>query len=199
MIQKTVLKIGVFGDSIVGKTCLINNYIGVNFWEERATIGIDYYLKAIKSSDNNDYLLRIIDIAGIERFRIMTLKLLKNCKGIILVYSIDNKQSFENIRYKWINDIKDHINISEVPIILVGNKKDLENERIISKEEGRKVAEDNNFLFFETSAKTGENINEIFKKLIEIVPKDNNNIINNNILNNYNNDKIDKEGKCIII
>ena len=195
-----ILNIGVMGDTMTGKTSLINYYNGIGFKEKLVnTIGIDYCIKKIKSSDNNEYKLRIYDTAGMEKYQSVTLSILKRCKGIILVYSIDNEQSFENIRYKWINDIKDHINISEVPIILVGNKKDLENERIISKEEGRKVAEDNNFLFFETSAKTGENINEIFKKLIEIVPKDNNNIINNNILNNYNNDKIDKEGKCIII
>ena len=87
----------------------------------------------------------------------------------------------------------------------------MKNERIISEEEGRKLAKDNNFLFFETSAKTGENVNEIFQTLIDILVKDiqgnNNNFNHNNKLNNNNNnkhkknnnDKIDKKGKCIII
>ena len=158
---------------MTGKTSLINYYNGLGFNEKLVnTIGIDYCIKNIKSSDNNEYKLRIYDTAGMEKYKSVTLSILKRCKGIILVYSIDNKQSFENIRYKWINDIKDHINISEVPIILVGNKKDLENERIISKEEGRKVAEENNFLFFETSAKTGTNIEEAFNQCTsEIVTK----------------------------
>ena len=132
-------------------------------------------------------------------------------KGIILVYSIDNEYTFNNIK-NWINSINDYIDISKTSIILVGNKKDLENERIISEEEGRKIAEDYNFKFYETSAKTGENVNEIFQKLFEIIVKNlkshnNNNNKNNNNNNNHknnnnkdkNNNKIDKEVKCLII
>ena len=128
---------------------------------------------------------------------------------MILIYSIDNRISFENIINQWINLINKFMDISKFQIILVGNKKDLNDERIVSEEEGRKVAENYNFKFFETSAITGENVNETFQKLFEIIVKKfksnnkNNNIdinINKNIHNNnHNNNKIDKEGKCIII
>ena len=201
------LEIGVIGDTETGKTNLINIYNDLGFSEETlTTIGIYDYIKEIKSSHNIEFKLKIFDTSGCEQYQSLSLNILKKCKGIILVYSIDNKQSFENVKNIWINDINDYLNISNIPIILVGNKIDLKNERIISEEEGRKLAKDNNFLFFETSAKTGENVNEIFQALIEILVKDiqgnNNNFNPNNKLinnNNNNNDKIDKKGKCIII
>ena len=208
------LEIGVIGDTKTGKTNLINIYNNLGFSKDTLiTIGLNYYIKEIKSSNNIKFKLKILDTAGCEQYHSLSLNILKRCKGIILVYSIDDKQSFENVKNIWINDIKDYLNISNIPIILVGNKIDLKNERIISEEEGRKLAKDNNFLFFETSAKTGENVNEIFQALIEILVKDiqgnnnnfnpNNKLINNNNNNNKhkknNNDKIDKEGKCKII
>ena len=202
------LEIALIGDTETGKTSLLKTFTGSVFKEyELVTIGIIFYIKTIKSSDNLEYKLKIFDTAGCEQYRSMSLHILIKCKGAILVYSIDDKSSFENIKNIWINDI--NIYNLKIPIVLVGNKKDLEIERIISEEEGRKIAEENNFSFFETSAKTGENINQIFEKLVEIIPNDikekyaNNNIKNNNKKNNYNNkknnDKIDKEGKCIII
>ena len=80
-------------------------------------------------------------------------------------------ETFENIKNIWINDINESLP-KKIPIILVGNKKDLKEERIISEEEGKKLAKENDFLFFETSAKTGENVNKIFQSLFEIIVKD---------------------------
>ena len=193
-----------------GKTCLLDNYFGLNNMLKYATIGTEYRIKKINSSDNVNYSLKIWDSSGAERYRSLVLNLLKNMKGIILVYSIDNEYTFNNIK-NWINSINDYIDISKTPIILVGNKKDLENERIISEEEeGRKIAEDYNFKFYETSAKTGVNVNEIFQKLFVITVKNLKNQKNNNNKNNNNNhknnnnkdknnNKIDKKGKCLII
>ncbi len=111
-----------------------------------ATIGINYHIKQIKSTDNVNYELIIWDTPGVELCRSIALKFLKNMKGIILVYSIDSEYTFKNIK-NWINDINDYIDISKIPIILVGNRKDLEYKRIISEDEGRKIAEDYNFNF----------------------------------------------------
>ena len=205
IIDIRVINILIIGDTMSGKTCLLDNYFGLNNMLKYATIGTEYRIKKINSSDNVNYSLKIWDSSGAERYRSLVLNLLKNMKGIILVYSIDNKNTFNNIK-NWINSINDYIDISKTPIILVGNKKDLENERIISEEEGRKIAEDYNFKFYETSAKTGENVNEIFQKLFEIIVKNlknqnnnNNNNHKNNINKDKNNNKIDKEGKCLII
>ena len=170
IIDIKVINIVILGDTMTGKTCLLNNYFGLNNMLTYATIGLDFKIKQIKSSDNVNYKLKIWDNSGVERYRGLGLNLLKNIKGIILVYSINNEYTFNNIK-NWINSINDYIDISKTPIILVGNKKDLENKRIISEEEGRKIAEDYNFKFYETSAKTGENVNEIFQKLFEIIVK----------------------------
>ena len=209
IIDIRVINILIIGDTMSGKTCLLDNYFGLNNMLKYATIGTEYRIKKINSSDNVNYSLKIWDSSGAERYRSLLLNLLKNMKGIILVYSIDNEYTFNNIKNQ-INSINDYIDISKTPIILVGNKKDLENKRIISEEEGRKIAEDYNFKFYETSAKTGENVNEIFQKLFEITVKNLKNQKNNNNKNNNNNhknnnnkdknnNKIDKEGKCLII
>ena len=71
----------------------------------------------------------------------------------------------------WINNLNNSIDLSKIPIILVGNKNDLK-DRIILEEEGQKIAKKNNFHFFETSAKTGDNVNNIFQKIFEIIVND---------------------------
>jgi len=169
----SILKIGIIGDSQTGKTSLINVYTGFGFQENIiSTIGFIDYIKELTSSNNIKYKLNIIDTAGQEKYFSLTLNTFKKCKGIILVYSIDDESSFKNIEIKWIEKIKESFDISKISFILVGNKKDLKNKRIISEEEGKKLAEDNNFIFLETSAKTGENVNEIFQTIFEIIVKD---------------------------
>ena len=167
------LEIGIIGDSQTGKTNLISVYKGVGFFESiTPTIGIDSYSIELTSPKNINYKLKIIDTAGQEQYDSLTLNTFKKCRGLILVYSIDNENSFNNIKNKWIEKIKDSFDITKTPIILVGNKKDLKDKRNISKEEGEKLAEENKFEFFETSAKTGENVNKIFQTLFEIIVKD---------------------------
>ena len=168
----SILKIGIIGDTQTGKTSLINVYTEVGFQESiTSTIGIVDNIKKLKSSNNKIYKLKIIDTAGQEKYHSLALNIFKQCLGLILVYEIDKNETFENIKNKWIKEINESFQ-TKIPIVLVGNKKDLENERIISEEEGKKLAEENDFLFFETSAKTGENVNEIFQSLFEIIVKD---------------------------
>ena len=167
------LEIGIIGDSQTGKTSLINVYCGNSFEENIiSTIGYVDHIKELTSPKNINYKLKIIDTAGQEQYDSLTLNTFKKCRGLILVYSIDNENSFNNIKDKWIEKIKDSFDIKNTPIILVGNKKDLKDERNIPEEEGKKLAEENNFVFFETSAKTGENVNKIFQTLFEIIVKD---------------------------
>ena len=195
----TILQIGVIGDSQTGKTSLINVYNGVGFRENMiATIGYDDIVKELTSPNNINYKLKIIDTAGQEQYDSLTLNTFKKCRGLILVYSIDNENSFNNIKNKWIEKIKDSFDITKTPIILVGNKKDLKDKRNISKEEGEKLADDNNFKFFETSAKTGKNVNEIFQTLFEIIVKDDENNIQNKKDEPNNNFVLDNNGVKII-
>ena len=195
----TILQIGVIGDSQTGKTSLINVYNGVGFRENMiATIGYDDIVKELTSPNNINYKLKIIDTAGQEQYDSLTLNTFKKCKGLILVYSIDNENSFNNIKNKWIEKIKDSFDIKNTPIILVGNKIDLKDERNILEEEGEKLADDNNFKFFETSAKTGKNVNEIFQTLFEIIVKDDENNIQNKKDEPNNNFVLDNNGVKII-
>ena len=89
---------------------------------------------------------------------------IKKAKGILLVYDITDKRSFESLG-NWMNDIEEEEVADKVPIILVGNKSDLEEERVISKQEGEKVAKQYNLKFYETSCKNGDNVENCFLDL----------------------------------
>jgi len=138
MTQNKTIEIGIIGDRATGKTSILNFYFEMGFSEEMtSTVGIDKFIKEIESVKNNKYKFKIYDTAGQEQYHNLALSIFKNCKGLILVYAINDEKSFENVKNSWIQDIKDSFDISEIPIILVGNKKDLEKERNISEEEGK--------------------------------------------------------------
>ena len=200
--SSNIIEIGIIGDTLTGKTSLINYYTGLGFRDNSSnTVGIDCYIKKIKFR-KKEYRLKIYDTAGQENYHSLALNIFKNCKGLILVYSIDNNNSFDNVKNKWIKDIDDMFDVLKIPIILVGNKKDLEKERIISEKEGLEIAKQKNYLFYETSAKTGENVNQIFQCLfeqiinVENIKKEDNN--NNNKDDGKENNKSKKGKKCII-
>ena len=138
-----------------------------------ATIGLDYRLKTMILDDHKIVKVQLWDTAGQDKFRAITRNYYKGARGIILIYDVTNTKSYENIK-KWINEIKEEIS-ENVTIILIGNKIDNEAERKISKEQGEKLANDFHVQFFETSAKTGEGINEsvfyLVQKIVETDPE----------------------------
>ena len=151
------------GDSLVGKSNMIYRFIENKYSGELLTsIGFDIKSKIIKIMNKN-ILVKIYDTAGQERFNAITTSLFQKIQGIILVYDISNEESFKNINY-WISKIND--NLFNIQCILAGNKCDLEKERIISKKDGENLAKQNNFKFFETSSKTGHNVNEIIYEIV---------------------------------
>ena len=151
------------GDSKVGKTNMIYRFVENKYSDEiLVTLGFDIKTKIIKIMNKN-ILVKIYDTAGQERFNAITTSLFQKIQGIILVYDISNEESFKNINY-WISKIND--NLFNIQCILAGNKCDLEKERIISKKDGENLAKQNNFKFFETSSKTGHNINEIIYEIV---------------------------------
>ena len=172
MSNGSFLPISIIGDSSTGKTSLILQYTSSEFRDNMTTtLGIDYFMKDVKGFNGIDYTIKIMDTAGQEQYHSMSLHMLKLCKGILLVYSITDKQSFENLESNWINEINEFIDIKNIPIILIGNKKDLEMERVIDEKIGREFAQKFNLKFFETSSKTGENVNRAFEELINDVIK----------------------------
>jgi small GTP-binding protein len=189
------------GDSLVGKSNMIYRFTENKYSGELLTsIGFDIKTKIIKIMNKN-ILVKIYDTAGQERFNAITTSLFQKIQGIILVYDISNEESFKNINY-WISKIND--NLFNIQCILAGNKCDLEKERIISKKDGENLAKQNNFKFFETSSKTGHNINEIIYEIVRDI------YINDNIrdknktkkfvsLNDSyysNNSEFEKKQKC---
>ena len=173
--QKELLyKILLLGDSSVGKTCFLMRYSDNTFQEiHMSTIGLDYKLKNVQLDDGKIVKIQIWDTAGQDRFRSITKNYYKGAHGIILIYDITSRKTFENVK-NWVSQIKEEVS-DKVIIILVGNKIDDESNRKVSKEEGKKMAKDCGLDFFETSAKSGLNIdstfNELVKKTVETYSK----------------------------
>ena len=172
--EPPLYKILLLGDSTVGKTCFLLRYMDETFLDlHMATIGLDYRLKTMVLEDQKIVKVQLWDTAGQDKFRAITRNYYKGASGIILIYDVTNIKSYENIK-KWINEIKEEIS-DKVSIILIGNKIDNINERKITKEQGEKLASDVNIPFFETSAKTGQGINEsvffLVKKIADNDPE----------------------------
>ena len=118
-----------------------------------------------KNIQVNDRSVRvqIWDTAGQEAFRSITRSYYKSSTCAFIVYDITSKKTFTNV-VSWLNECKEMC-YKDILICLVGNKKDLESKRAVSTEEGKKVADDNGLLFYETSAQDGTNIEDMFNKV----------------------------------
>ena len=161
------LKVIVIGDSCVGKTNFIFRFVENRFSPNYVTtIGFDYRSKIITLPKvNKKVKLQIWDTAGQERYNSINKNLFQKVQGVIIMYDITNRTTFENID-KWLYLLSQ--NVANKAKILVGNKLDLADEkRIVEEEEGKKKADKNKMPFFETSSKTGENVEKIFFTLAE--------------------------------
>ena len=156
--NEETIKIIILGDSKVGKTSFIIRFTKNKFDETYlATIGVDYKDRII-NIENKLYKLMFYDTAGEEKYKSIPKNHIKNVQGIILMYDITNKKSFDSI-IDWISDVKE-IKGENFPMILVGNKIDLNESREVTEEMGYELAEKNQIEFFETSNKDGTNIQE---------------------------------------
>ena len=169
MSDDCVYKVLLLGDSTVGKTCFLLRYCDKTFQEAHlSTIGLDYRLKSMTLQSGKNIKLQIWDTAGQDRFRAITKNYYKGANGIILIYDVTNRQSYENVK-NWITQIREEAN-PNVVIYLAGNKVDVsEEQKVVKTEDGKKIADEFNLPFYETSAKNGVNINKIFEELVEKV------------------------------
>jgi small GTP-binding protein len=161
------LKILTIGESAVGKTCILLRFTDNKFLVNHiTTIGIDYKSKTIKMGLKT-VKLKIWDTAGQERFRNITKQYYKGADGILLVYDITDRNSFEKIK-DWMKQIQENTQKEQIGIVLLGNKCDLE-DRQVSYEEGESLAKEYGLLFWETSAYKDKNISESFEGLTNLI------------------------------
>ena len=161
--NELTLKIIILGSTKVGKTCLINQYFNKEFNDNPiSTIGIDLQSKYFKF-DNDIVKINFIDTAGQERFDSISSNYLKNVNGVLLVYDITNFDSFKKIDY-WNNQIKNY-NKNKYSIVLIGNKIDLNNQRVVNFNDGKNLSKRINCKFFETSARNNINVDEVFETI----------------------------------
>ena len=161
-----VLKLLLLGDSSVGKTSILLKYISNKFDESSiSTVGVDYMDKII---DYNKFKikLQIWDTSGEEKFRTITKNFYRNADGLLVVFDLTKKESYNHIK-SWINEAKE--NNDKLKTILIGNKLDLKDERIVTIDVAKQFAEKNNLKYIETSAKDGTNINESFQAIIDLL------------------------------
>ncbi|EGC30969.1 Rab GTPase [Dictyostelium purpureum] len=150
----------IIGDTGVGKSCLLLQFTDKRFQPVHdLTIGVEFGARMI-TIDNKQIKLQIWDTAGQESFRSITRSYYRGSAGALLVYDITRRDTFNHLTC-WLKDARSYAN-SNMTIILIGNKSDMESKRAVSYEEGKQFAEENGLIFLETSAKTASNVEEAF-------------------------------------
>lgn len=189
-------KVMLLGDSGVGKTCLLVRFKDGAFLSGAfiSTVGIDYRNKVVEV-DQTKVKLQIWDTAGQERFRSVTHAYYRDSHALLLLYDITNKQSFDNIR-AWLSEIKEYAPENSV-VMLLGNKSDKTNERVVKKEEGERLALEHNVAFMETSAKTGMNVDLAFMAIARELTFQHQQASSSKFdMKKYVNDKRENQGCC---
>ena len=164
--RRIVIPLMLLGDGQVGKTSLSLNLTKNTFDDSLlTTVGKESYIYQANLHGHN-VKMKIWDTAGQERFKSMSVGVIKMVDGLILVYSIANKETFKNLD-TWMNSVKNIADLSSKPVIILGNKCDLNENRQVTYEEGENYAKNLGYHFYETSAKTGENVKEAFEDIFE--------------------------------
>ena len=159
----------LLGEQKVGKTQLIKVYSGQKFSEvSHATMGVDYVTmmkKPTQASSNKK--VHVWDTAGQERFRSLSLAFYKKAQGAVICFDLTHRPSFNNV-IEWVKSARQNCP-EHVALILVGTKCDLEEDREIDQTEAQQLAGQNNMQYIETSAKTNQNVNDMFQNIIDQV------------------------------
>eukprot|EP00298_Acanthocystis_sp_HF-20_P026727 c454_g1_i1.p1 GENE.c454_g1_i1~~c454_g1_i1.p1 ORF type:complete len:218 (-),score=52.97 c454_g1_i1:131-751(-) len=160
MSYKYLFKYIIIGDTGVGKSCLLLQFTDKRFQPVHdLTIGVEFGARMIEI-DSQPVKLQIWDTAGQESFRSITRSYYRGAAGALLVYDITRRETFNHLT-SWLDDARQHSS-SNMVIMLIGNKCDLQERRAVQYEEGERFARENGLIFMETSAKTAQNVDEAF-------------------------------------
>ena len=166
MEEELQFKILLLGESSVGKTCFLLRYCDADFQESISTQGIDSRIKDLKRNGQK-IKLSIYDTAGQERFRSLVQNLYKAADGILLIYDVSKVESF-NLINKWINGIKENVDIEKIGFIVVGNKIDLpESIKEVNEKMKKDLEKQLGYKIIEASAKEDINMSESFELLVD--------------------------------
>ena len=160
------VKICLLGDVNVGKTSIASRFCKNSFTDNYInTIGGAYQQQNIVLNNGAKIKLHIWDTSGQDRFRSMTNLYYRDAQVAILTYDVTNEQSLESLNY-WLNELNDKVEIDNMVLCLAGNKSDIEgSRRQVSTAKGKAFAEEHNMIFYETSAKTGAGVKELFQAI----------------------------------
>ncbi|KAM6981352.1 ras-related protein Rab-27A [Aplochiton taeniatus] len=175
-----LIKFLALGDSGVGKTSFLYQYTDGKFNSKFiTTVGIDFREKRVvyksngpdgASSRGQRIHVQLWDTAGQERFRSLTTAFFRDAMGFLLLFDLTNEQSFLNVR-NWMSQLQMHAYCESPDIVLCGNKSDLENQRAVSEDEARELAEKYGIPYFETSAANGQNVGQTVDVLLDLIMK----------------------------
>ena len=159
----------IIGDATVGKTSILNRFSDGTFNSNYlATVGLENITKD-EIIDDKTIRIKIWDTAGQERYKSLTKSFFRNAEGVMLVYDVTNLETYDNLKF-WLQSIQNNMSsdMGEIPIIIIGNKIDCD-EREVKVEEAENFWKEQGYPYFETSAKTGENIDKTIKFLVKKV------------------------------
>ena len=165
-INEYEVKICLLGDVNVGKTSIASRFCKNSFNENYInTIGGAYQQQNIVLNNGAKIKLHIWDTSGQDRFRSMTNLYYRDAQVAILTYDVTNEQSLESLNY-WLNELNDKVEIDNMILCLAGNENDVDaSKKTVPTSKGKAFAEEHNMIFYETSAKTGAGVKELFQAI----------------------------------
>ena len=166
--NELLFKVVIIGDASTGKSSLLRRYCENAFEEQyKCTVGVDFQIKILKMKDQRIVKLQIWDTAGQERFKVMTKSYYRSARACLIIYDITRRETFDNVR-TWAEQYMQSNPGGKHSVMILGNKKDLQDQRTVKVQEGEQLAEDIGCTFQEVSAKEGgEEINELFYNMAE--------------------------------
>ncbi|XP_004536702.1 ras-related protein Rab-18-B isoform X1 [Ceratitis capitata] len=193
MSDKTI-KLLIIGESGVGKSSLIRRFVENKFDDNHdVTIGMDFKSKVV-NIDGIEYKLALWDTAGAERFRSLTPSFYRKALGAVLVYDITNRESLTKLE-AWLAELENYSDNPNIATIVVGNK--IDQDRVVSREEGLKFARKHRALFLEATAKEDQYVANVFKEIVEkIVTSDDYNMAQAGNTIDVNADGVAAESNC---